>query len=68
MLYAGDESFAKLHSRGRNLCDVVILVIDIMHGLDPHTIESINLLKQEKTPFIVALNKVHSLILTLMTK
>ncbi len=57
----GHEAFANLRKRGGSIADIAVLVIDINQGVQPQTLESINLLKQYKTPFVVAATKVDAI-------
>ena len=54
----GHYSFVTLRTRGGALADLAVLVIDINEGLKPQTIESINILKKFRTPFLIAANKI----------
>jgi len=57
----GHAAFTNLRKRGGALADMAILVIDINEGIMPQTEESIEILKANKIPFIVALNKIDSI-------
>ncbi len=54
----GHEAFTTLRKRGGNIADIAIVVIDINEGIKPQTLEAIEILKQYKTPFIIAANKI----------
>jgi len=54
----GHAAFTNLRRRGGNLADIAILVIDINKGIMPQTLECIDILKNYKTPFIIAFNKI----------
>lgn len=54
----GHEVFANLRMRGGSAADIAIVVVDVNKGFEPQTIESVNILKNRKVPFVVAINKV----------
>lgn len=57
----GHRAFTTLRARGGALADIAVLIVDVNEGFQPQTIESINILKQHKTPFLVAANKIDRL-------
>ncbi len=57
----GHAAFVHLRKRGGSFADIAILVIDIIEGIKEQTIESINIIKIYKIPFLIALNKIDKL-------
>jgi len=57
----GHEAFTNLRKRGGSIADIAILVIDCTKGIEAQTVEAIEILREYKTPFIVAFNKIDAL-------
>lgn len=54
----GHEAFVNLRKRGGAVADIAILVVDVLKGFEAQTYECIDILKEKKTPFLVAANKI----------
>ncbi|MCX8183306.1 MAG: translation initiation factor IF-2 [Crenarchaeota archaeon] len=54
----GHEAFVNLRRRGGSIADFAILVIDLVKGVEPQTVESLDILRARRTPFLIAANKV----------
>ena len=57
----GHSIFMNLRRRGGSVADIAILVVDVLRGFEPQTHESLSILKNRKTPFIVAANKIDTI-------
>jgi translation initiation factor 5B len=54
----GHHAFTTLRARGGALADMAILVVDINQGFQPQTIEALQILRNCKTPFVIAATKI----------
>lgn len=54
----GHEAFAAIRSRGARVADIAILVVAADEGVKPQTKEAIGIIRQEKIPLVVAINKI----------
>ncbi|MFA4818717.1 MAG: translation initiation factor IF-2 [Patescibacteria group bacterium] len=54
----GHEAFSAMRSRGGRLADVAIIVVAADDGLQPQTLEAIEIAQREKLPFLIAINKI----------
>ncbi len=54
----GHAAFVSIRRRGSSIADMAILVVDITEGIQEQTDESISILKEFKTPFLVAATKI----------
>ena len=54
----GHQAFTTLRARGGALADMAILVVDLMQGFQPQTTEALQILRQYRTPFVIAATKV----------
>jgi len=54
----GHHAFTTLRARGGALADMAILVVDIMQGFQPQTIEALQILRNCRTPFVIAATKI----------
>ena len=54
----GHEAFSKMRSRGAKVADIAVLVIAADEGFKPQTKEALQSIKNEKMPFVIALNKI----------
>ncbi len=54
----GHHAFTTLRARGGALADMAILVVDINQGFQPQTVEALQILRNCRTPFVIAATKI----------
>ena len=54
----GHESFINLRMRGAQVTDLILLVISAVEGVQPQTLEVLDIVQRYNIPLVIALNKI----------
>lgn len=54
----GHEAFQNLRLRGAQVTDIILLVVSAVEGLQPQTLEVLDIAQQYDIPLVIAINKV----------
>ena len=54
----GHSAFTAIRQQGSTLCNIAILIVDIIKGVQDQTKECVEILKNNKIPFIIAASKI----------
>jgi translation initiation factor IF-2 len=54
----GHEAFGAIRIRGARVADVGVLVVSAEDGVKPQTLEALKVLRSDKVPFVIAINKI----------
>lgn len=54
----GHESFGSIRKRSGSVADIAVLIVDLVEGFKPQTIQSIKILEKNDIPFIIVGNKI----------
>lgn len=54
----GHAAFTAMRERGAQIADIAILVVSAEEGVKTQTLEALQSIKEQQTPFVVAINKI----------
>ncbi len=54
----GHEAFGAIRIRGAKVADIGVLVVSAEDGVKPQTLEALKVLRKDKVPFVIAINKI----------
>lgn len=54
----GHSAFTTMRERGAEIADIAILIVSAEEGVKAQTLEALSAIQEQKTPFIVAINKI----------